>query len=264
MIALFENIFMNISDLIFMSMSSPDMFENSPGCPLSPHPVCSNSSNVESLPSQSPITATPPSPTPPTPTPPTPTRTPDSYNPSPFGPVKSGETKNVACMIKVDFLDIEGKKVRKSLSCSNSEVVSIVSSMLKSNSIDYCRSTVNKICRSELFKNMVEEQVLKNISCQFQTFLSKQACPLKIGEMLASPHKVLETDFDEILLRCYEECPNLVNAIIKMCLGFSSFRNIMEDSNNKYPKQSLFAIIVISAFTRKQKVNLYKSLWESF
>ena len=243
-------------------MSSPDMFESTPSDvqhsqstnpPSSPMPKCSSSNKFcESF--------TPPTPTPEdiTPTPPTPSSTPVSP------PVPVANTKAVCCKIKIDFLDSEGNRIKLS-SCSDSEVISIVSSMVKSNSVDFCKSTVNKICESDLFKDLIEERVLQKLSNQFQTFISKEECPLRVGNFLAHPELLADIDYGNLLSECFNECPNLVNALSMICLGCSNgYRSIVEDSNKKHQKQRLLALMAIGAFTRNQKVNLYQKVIGEF
>ena len=154
----------------------------------------------------------------------------------------------------------------KSQSSSNQEVISIVSSMVKSNSNEeYRRSTVNKLCQSELYKVLIVEKVLQNLSHQFQNFLAKENCPLKAGDILSSPDIASQTDFDNLLNQSFEECPNVVNALSIISSGYNNgYRQSLLEPNNKYQRQRLLALLAICAFTRNQKVNFYQKIIGEF
>ena len=223
-------------------MSSPDMFELDDS-PLSPsYPRSSGASQ----------SCTPPTPTPncPSPTPPTPTCTPNLQSLVPV------ETGRICHRIKVEFLDYDGVKI-KSQSSSNQEVISIVSSILKSNSSEYSKSTVKKFCKADLFKDLIVEEVLGNISNQFQNFLSKDDCPMKAGDVLSDPEAAADVDFDVLLQQCFSECPSLVNALCIISSGCDNYEQL-KDSSKKYERQRLLALVAICSFTRNQKINLYQ------
>ena len=233
-------------------MSSPDMFasEDSPSSQSFDRAALSSFAS---------------SPTPPTPSQYALTPTPPSLTSTPLESQELDYAGNICCRINIDFFDSKGRKI-KSQSSSNQEVISIVSSMVKSNSSeDYRRSTVNKICQSEMFKVLIGEKVLQNLSHQFQNFLAKKNCPLKACDKLSSPDIASETDFENLLNQSFEECPNVVNALSIISSGYSNgYRQSLLEPNNKYQKQRLLALLAICAFTRNQKVNFYQKIIGEF
>lgn len=241
-------------------MSSPDLFDSSPPGIGSQLTIQGKSNDVSissdeycanlTPPSQSPVTV---SPTPPS-----------QFSSSGLTPLTIDNSKSVCSMVIVNFVDSEGNKLH-SRSSNDPEVVSIITALVRSsNSKEFAKAAVNKICEANLFKDLVEEKVLKKISGQFQRFLKKEKCPLKIGDILESPDILVETDFEDILNECYEECPNLVNALCEICLSCSGYRNLMDNYKNKYQKQRLLAIIAIASFTRNQKINRYQKVIGEF
>jgi hypothetical protein len=234
-------------------MSSPDMFDCTPSSgkddsdPLSPRPSQTVSQSC----------------TPPTPTPED-NFTPPSPTFSPILPADPGNlNKTKYHKVRIEFLG-EGGDILKIQSSSDPEIVSLVSSLVKSNSVDYCKSTVNKICDSGRFKELVEQRVYQDLSRQFQKFISNDNCPLRIGACLARPELLTELDFDALLSKSYDECPNLLNAISIVCLGCQDFNNAISEFNRKHHKQRLLAILAISAFSRNQKVNIYQKVIGEF
>ena len=235
-------------------MSSPDMFDFS-----QPTPNSQTTSSTQQL-SHSNATGkgldhTPPSQTPEdvaiSPTPPTPEMTPT-------------ESSITCAVVKVEFLDSEGRRI-SSRTSHDPEVVSILASLMRSNSKEFAKATANKVCESNMFGELVEERVVKNISDQFQKFVKSEKCPLRIGDLLESPNELAEIDFGNILEQCQEACPNLVNALCVICLGCDGYTQIVEEGgSNKYQKQRLLALLAIGAFTRNQKVNLYQKICGEF
>ena len=223
-------------------MSSPDMFASTPnsqdiGLVLTPSFTASQS-------------LTPPTPTPDL-TPPTPSSTPL------LNPELDSKSRVVFHMMKIDFFDSEGVLI-KSQSCSDGEIISIVSSIVRSSSFEHKKSAVAKVCESESFKDLVEEKVMQNLSHQFESFISNPDCPLKIRDFLDCPELLAGINFDDVLNKCYEECPGVVNALSTICLGTKDYWHSIAESNKKHQKKRLLAVIAIGAFTRNQKGKLSK------
>ena len=186
---------LQISDNKNIKMSSPDLFDSSPPGIGSQLTIQGKSNDVSissdeycanlTPPSQSPVTVSP---------------TPLSqFSSSGLTPLTIDNSKSVCSMVIVNFVDSEGDKLH-SRSSNDPEVVSIITALVRSsNSKEFAKAAVNKICEANLFKDLVEEKVLKKISGQFQRFLKKEKCPLKIGDILESPDILVETDFEDIL-----------------------------------------------------------------
>ena len=114
-------------------------------------------------------------------TPPSQTAGDVAISPTPHTPEMTPTESSITCYsVKVDFLDSDGKRI-SSRTSHDPEVVSILESLMRSNYKEYAKATANKVCESDMFGELVEERVVKNISDQFQTFVKSEKCSLRIG-----------------------------------------------------------------------------------
>ena len=143
----------------------------------------------------------------------------------------------------------------------DSDIIDIVTSLVRGNEAKYTIATVSKFCESVQFKQHIQKNVLRNFSQTFSEYLSSETCPLKNRTVFSEFEDLSEIDlskmFDQILL----EDKEYISALCLLCFGVDL--ESMEDTKNL--KQRLMAVIAISAYTRNQKTNtVLKILGEYF
>ena len=151
--------------------------------------------------------------------------------------------------IKVDFFNEKGEKITSRTS-SNTEIINIISSMMRSKDESHKHSTINKLVHSEEFGQDISNCVLNKLSKSFSTFLSSQDCPLRSKGFFKDEQKILDLDMDLLMDQCNSICPDVFEAVTRILLG----------SGHERMKQRLFTVIIIGAYTRNQQINLPQKL----
>ena len=173
----------------------------------------------------------------------------------------SPDNKATVKQIKIEFLDENGSTVCQSRYTKDSDVITIIRSLVRSHEPTFRNETVNKLCKSPTFKHIIQNHVLNEFSKRFSRFLSSESCPLTCDGLLSAFEDLSKVDFERIFQRCLEEDKEMVSAFCCLCFGVS-LENISE---RKHLKQRLVAVIAISAFSRSQKTNvIQKVLGEYF
>jgi hypothetical protein len=257
---------MSSSDDLFLDSSlspknSPDsLMDMSPSPSLEPIPGSTPGSPSPAQPAPTQASLSPPSPTPPS-----------ALN-SEFNWSQDDETDTVVdcgklCneaivqKIKVEFYDANGEKVCQSRFCKDSDIIDIVRSLSRANEPKFRGQTVSKFCKSDKFKHLIEDMVLKTLSDKFARFIASDGCPLKNFNLLSEFEDLTKIDFENIFEQCLDEQKELISAICSLCFGVS----IENLGDKKHLKQRLVAVIAISSFSRNQKTNnVQKILGEYF
>ena len=89
-------------------------------------------------------------------------------------------------------------------------------------------------------------------------------CSLKSNQIFNSIQDFSELDMNKILLDCYHESKDVVDALAMLCFGKANFEEVLNSPDSKLARQRLLAILSISAITRNQKVNLYQRIIGEF
>ena len=104
--------------------------------------------------------------------------------------------------IKIEFYDENGTKVRQTRFIKDSEIIDIVSSLVRAKEPQKNAATVTKLCESNLFKIPLQNHVLQHFSQAFSDYLSCENCPLN--------NKDLFMDFEDLV-----NVDQLMNAFLR-------------------------------------------------
>ena len=163
------------------------------------------------------------------------------------------ENVGASAKIKVEFFDSSGVKTCARFS-TDPEIITLVGSMLQSANPDYRNSAVQKLVKSERFGSAIQDTVVAKLSKIFSSFLSLQDCPLRSQDFFSNAEEIESLDLDQLLEKCRQRCPRLVEAVNQILFG----------TVEEYNKKRLLTVLMISGFTQNQKINLVPKLMGEF
>ena len=106
---------------------------------------------------------------------------------------------NKVTQVRIEFLDETGNNVAQTRYSDDQEIVNILCSLVRSNDQQFMKSTVQKMCNSNLFQTELQNNILHKLSKDFSKFLSSELCPLKNDKIFNSVKDFSELNLNEIL-----------------------------------------------------------------
>ena len=168
-------------------------------------------------------------------------------------PVNTKDEKPVSIKIKVDFIDDSGDTINSRHS-SDPEIINIIKSLIRSKEPNNRNSAVNKLLDSDMFGKQIIDSTVSRLSKQFSTFLTSEDCPLRSKHFFSSEEKLDQLDLDSLLENCTAGCPGVAQALSQILFG----------GKREGDKQRLLTIMMISAYTQNQQINLLPKLIGEF
>ena len=159
--------------------------------------------------------------------------------------------------IKIEFFNSSGDIIAQSRYCDDLDLIAIISDLVRANEEKYRKLAVSKLANSSRFNDPLFNHLIMNRSSDFTRSIASGDSPL---QSVDSEEKVEDVDLENVWNLCLDFHGSFLSALSMLCFGFT----LDEITNKKHLKQRLLSVLVISAFSRNQRVNKVQKILGSY